>query len=252
MTTVSGVLEKNLLKLSGTSPEIVEFNHKLAIFSQFLDTVTTKDSRELACLLSEIKLPSNSVSKGIEGESFVENYIDSKISINPNWSIANISKDCSFNSDLELIYKRIHCVIEVKNLKSKVSDSTLKKFREEYIVSESKLYNSGIFVSLNTGFGPSSKVHDFCVSEIEGRFVIYLANVRENPEKLIFAMDVLDQLIDISYNRDVKTVLDILRSQIKNYTCLMSNVNKINATLKEMKKSITDSKDEIIKFLEKN
>ncbi len=187
-----------------------------------------------------------SVEKGIAGELFVEQYIESKISINHEWHVTNISKDCSFNSDLELVYKKLHCVIEVKNIKTKIAESNLKKFREQYILSESKEYNSGIFISLESGFGPRSGVFDFSISEIQGRFVVYLAKVKESPEKIIFAMEVLNQLIDVNYDRDTKKLLDLLNKQLKNYTVLTSNANKMAAALKELKTNIAEFKNEII------
>lgn len=252
MTSVTGTLTKNLLKLNGSSQEIIEFNHKLALFSQFLDTISTKDSAELASLLNIASIESTSnksVSKGIEGEAFVEKYIDEHLKLNPDWNVSNISKDCSFNSDLELHYKNLHCVIEVKNIKTKLSESNIKKFKEEYILSESKQYNSGIFISLNSGFSPGTRVYDFCIQEIQGRFVIYLANVRESPDKIIFAMEILNQIISISYDKDTKAILDLLNKQIKNYSNLASNVNKILATAKEMKQGVTEYKTEIMSFL---
>jgi len=252
MTSVTGTLSKNLLKLSGTSQEVVDFNHKLSLFSQFLDTIQTKDAAELADLLSAASLEnmtSKSVSKGIEGELFVEKFIDSHLRLNPDWHITNISKDGAFNSDLELVYKNLHCVIEVKNIKTKLSESNIKKFKEEYILSESKQYNSGIFVSLNSDYSANTKVFDFCIQEIDGRFVIYLSNVRESPDKLIFAMEVLNQIISISYDKDTKTILDLLNKQVKNYGILMSNVNKMTATTKEMKQNLTMFKEEINSYL---
>jgi len=253
MTSVTGTLTKNFLKLNGNSQEIVDFNHKLALFSQFLDTIGTRDASQLADLLSEAKLESStskSVSKGIEGELFVEKFLDEHLKLNPDWHVTNISKDCSFNSDLELYYKNLHCVIEVKNIKSKMSEANIKKFREEYILSEAKQYNSGIFVSLNSGYYPGTRVFDFCVQEIQGRFVIYLSHVRDCPDKLLFAMEILNQMISISYDKDTKAILDLLNKQLKNYATLASNINKVMATSKEMKQNVTEYKAEIIGFLE--
>jgi len=189
-------------------------------------------------------------SKGIEGELFVEEYIRDKIKLNEKWCINNISKDGNHNSDLELIYKSIKCVIEVKNIKAKLSESNIRKFKEVYINSIEKEYTSGIFVSLISDYGNSSGVYDFCIQTINNRHVIYLSRVKENPEKLIFAMEILDQLNKIKTGLDNKMLVELLNKQIKNYGNLYSEVNKSLSAIRDMKKSIKDYQTEIITFIE--
>ncbi len=251
MSKVTGTLNGNLLKLSGNSDEINEFNHKLSLFAQFLDTVGTKSPSELIKLMSaQVLQPSKTVDIGIAGEKFVEEYIDSHLRLNEEWHVTNVSKDGKMSSDLELAYKNLHCVIEVKNIQTKLSECNVKKFREEYILNESKQYNSGIFVSLNSDYYPGTGVGDFHIQEISGRFVIYLARVKENPEKIIFAMEVLNQLVNITYDRDNKRLLDMLNKQVKHYGVLSSNANKIAAAAKEIKQNIDQFKKDLIEFIQ--
>ena len=136
--------------------------------------------------LEDILINNNTISsKGIEGELYVEEYIRERIKLNPKWHITNISKDGNHNSDLEMQYKSIKCVIEVKNIKSKLSDANIKKFRETYINSPEKEYTSGMFVSLLSDYSHSSNVYDFCIQTINNKHVIFLSKVKENPEKII-------------------------------------------------------------------
>lgn len=200
--------------------------------------------------LEDILIHNNTISaKGIDGELFVEEYIRDKIRLNEEWDISNISKDKNHNSDLELTYKSIKCVIEVKNIKAKLSDSNIRKFKEVYINSAEKEYTSGMFVSLLSDFSVGTNVYDFCIQSVNDKHVIYLARVKENPEKLIFAMEVLDQLNKINTRVDNKMFIEMLNKQVKNYSNLYSEVNKSLAAIKDMKSAIKDYQSEIVKFI---
>ncbi len=279
---VSGVLNGNKLILSGESSEIKSFNRKLELFNELLnmgncDITYVKDilakemnsklaveefksqmlEKQLKNLtirkqeLEDILIHNNTItSKGIEGELFVEEYIRDKIRLNENWCISNISKDGNHNSDLELVYKTLKCVIEVKNIKAKLSDSNVRKFKEVYINSLEKEYNSGIFVSLLSDYGASTNIYDFCIQSINGKNVIFLSRVKENPEKLIFAMEILNQLNKLKCGTDNRIFMEMLNKQIKNYSNLYSEVNKSLAAIKDMKKCIKEYQTEIIQFIE--
>jgi hypothetical protein len=200
--------------------------------------------------LEDILIHNNTISaKGIDGELFVEEYIRDKIRLNEEWDISNISKDKNHNSDLELTYKSIKCVIEVKNIKAKLSESNIRKFKEVYINSIEKEYTSGMFVSLLSDFSIGTNVYDFCIQSVNNKHVIYLARVKENPEKLIFAMEVLDQLNKINTRVDNKMFIEMLNKQVKNYSNLYSEVNRSLAAIKDMKTAIKDYQCEIVKFI---
>lgn len=239
----SKILEEEKIK--------TESNNILSDYKIETLTKELEDTKNRKKELEDILIHNNTItSKGIEGELFVEEYIKDKIKLNQLWSINNISKDGNHNSDLELIYKSIKCVIEVKNIKAKLSESNIRKFKEVYINSLEKEYTSGIFVSLISDYGNSSGVYDFCIQTINDKHVIYLSRVKENPEKLIFAMEILDQLNKIKTGLDNKMLIELLNKQIKNYGNLYSEVNKSLSAVKEMKTSIKDYQTEIITFIE--
>jgi len=208
-----------------------------------------KMTKELEDLRIKLEMQSTISYKGTTGELFVESYIDERIRLNENWSITNISKDGNHNSDLELVYKNIKCVIEVKNIKTKLSESNIKKFKETYINSEEKQYNCGIFVSLISDYSPSTGVYDFYIQTINNKYIIFLAKVKENPEKLLFAMDILNQIVSLEKNKSGHAIIEMLNKQIKNYGGLYSEVNKMLATIKTLKTNIKMYQDEIIETL---
>lgn len=233
-----------------------EFNkfHSSLSLEKYKNEEHVKKIEELNIIVNNLQNNNTITGKGILGELFVEEYIYKHIKLNEEWSVNNISKDGNHNSDLELIYKNLHCVIEVKNIKAKLSESNIKKFRDTYINSDEKEYNSGIFISLLSEFGPSSNVYDFCIQPNKGKYMIYISKVKENPDKILFAMEILNQIIQLSNNTSEekqKEILEMLNKQVKNYTNLYSEVNKAIQSVKNMKTNIKDYQEEIIEFLQK-
>jgi hypothetical protein len=230
-----------------------QYETKIAL-EEFKNKSMEKEIQELKVRkyeLENILINNNTISsKGIEGELFVEEYIKERIKLNPKWYITNISKDGNHNSDLELQYKSIKCVIEVKNIKAKLSESNIKKFKEIYINSPEKEYTSGLFVSLLSDYSHSSNVYDFCIQTIQNKHVIFLSRVKENPEKILFAMEILDQLNKIKTRTDNKMLVELINKQIKNYGNLYSEINKSLTAIKDMKSSIKIYQNEIINFIE--
>jgi hypothetical protein len=245
------ILNKSIENIKNT--EEAKYNTLMAV-ETFKNNSMKEEIQELKkrkTELEDILINNNTISsKGIEGELYVEEYIRERIKLNPKWHITNISKDGNHNSDLEMQYKSIKCVIEVKNIKSKLSDSNIKKFRETYINSPEKEYTSGMFVSLLSDYSHSSNVYDFCIQTINNKHIIFLSKVKENPEKMLFAMEILDQLNKIKSRTDNKMLVELINKQIKNYGNLYSEINKSLSAIKDMKSSIKIYQTEIINFIE--
>ena len=163
MSTVEATVDGNLVQLIGD--EYKWLNTKLKQLAEQLDCQT------------QLAVQSTVQQKGIDGEYFVESFIEKHIKLHDTWSITNISKDGLHNSDLELVYKNIRCVIEVKNIKTKMCESNIKKFRDVYLHSEYKEYTSGIFVSLLSDFSKSSGVSDFHIHSKDGKHAIFLLSL---------------------------------------------------------------------------
>lgn len=238
-----------------------EYESKL-LLEQFKNNILESEYKKNNDILTQINTNISNIvnsstlqtitQKGIEGEEFVYNHIYERIKLNNDWSIQSIGKDMNHNSDIEVIYKNLHTVIEVKNLKAKISNSIVKKFNDVYINSVDKNYNSGIFISLISDYGPSSNVWDFCIKTINNKPVIYISMVKQNPDKIIFALEVLNHLISINKCENVSEInhlYEILSIQLKNYSNLLSHINKINNNLKEMKKEIKEYESIINKTL---
>ena len=194
----------------------------------------------------------NNIEKGIIGEAIVYNYLYDKIKINNEWAIENVSKDGNNSSDIAIKYKNLNCVIEVKNIKTNMTESNIKKFNEVYINNDIKKYNCGIFISLKSTYGSSTKLHDFSIKTINNKYVIYLANVEMNLEKIVIALDVLNYLLSLKDNiKDINLIIELLSSQIHNYNFIVSDINKASSALKSSLTNIKKYKEDIYKFLER-
>ncbi len=226
--------------------------YKIAEREKEIEDLKKINNTALANILGLLNTKTDNVEKGIIGEAIVYNYLYDKIKINHEWHIENVSKDGNNSSDISLIYKNLNCVIEVKNIKTNMTESNIKKFNEVYIHNDIKNYNCGIFVSLKSAFGPSTGLHDFSIKSINNKYVIYLANVESNLEKLVIALDVLNYLTNISdNNRDINLIVELISSQIKNYNVVTGDINKAASALKSALTNIKQYKEDIYKFLER-
>ncbi len=175
--------------------------------------------------------------KGVDGELEIYNYIKSKIELNEKSKIENVSKDKRESSDLYLEHNKLNSVIEIKNHNSTIQKNDFKKFEEVYINQEK--YNSGLFISLESEFSPSSGKIDFEIKLINEKPIIYLSNVNENKDKLIIAIKMLNYILSNKDDYNFDKILNILKLQISNYSCLtkkLIDINQIvNSTILETK-----------------
>jgi hypothetical protein len=148
-----------------------------------------KDKEQLLILTNK-----KAQTKGVEGELEIYNYLKSKIELNNNSKIENVSKDKKESSDLYLEHNKLKCVIEIKNHNSTIQKNDIKKFEEVYINQEK--YNSGIFISLASEFSNSSGKNDFDLIFINEKPIIYLSNIENNKDKIIIAIKMLNYMLE--------------------------------------------------------
>lgn len=240
-----------LLELEYNSKLDLE-RYKIAEREKEIENLKKMNNDALTNILSLLNTKKDNIEKGIIGEAMVYDFLYDKIKINNDWHIENVSKDGNNSSDIMIKYKNLNCVIEVKNIKTNMTDSNVKKFNEVYINNDIKNYNSGIFISLKSGFGPSTNLHDFAIKSINNKYVVYLANVECNLEKIIIALDVLNYLTNVSdNNKDIDLIIELMSSQIRNYNTVVGDINKASSALKSSLSNIKQYKEDIYKFLER-
>lgn len=199
-----------------------------------------KDKEQLLILTNK-----KAQTKGVEGELEIYNYLKSKIELNNNSKIENVSKDKKESSDLYLEHNKLKCVIEIKNHNSTIQKNDIKKFEEVYINQEK--YNSGIFISLASEFSNSSGKNDFDLIFINEKPIIYLSNVENNKDKIIIAIKMLNYMLENKDEYNFDKILNLLKIQLTNYSNLTKKlidvnqlVNNIILETKQYKKQIEE------------
>lgn len=199
-----------------------------------------KDKEQLLILTNK-----KAQTKGAEGELEIYNYLKSKIELNNNSKIENVSKDKKESSDLYLEHNKLKCVIEIKNHNSTIQKNDIKKFEEVYINQEK--YNSGIFISLASEFSNSSGKNDFDLIFINEKPIIYLSNVENNKDKIIIAIKMLNYMLENKDEYNFDKILNLLKIQLTNYSNLTKKlidvnqlVNNIILETKQYKKQIEE------------
>ncbi len=224
--------------------------YKLTEREREIEELKSTQINTLSNIVNLLDNKNTNIEKGLIGEAIVYNYLYDKIKINHEWSIENVSKDGNNSSDIAIKYKNINCVIEVKNIKTNMTESNIKKFNEVYIHNDIKKYNCGIFISLKSDYGASTCLHDFSIKSINNKYVIYLAHAEVNLEKIIIAMDVLNYLLSLNDNyNDINIIMELLSTQIHNYNCIVSDINKASSALKSSLTNIKKYKENIYKYL---
>jgi Zn finger protein HypA/HybF involved in hydrogenase expression len=209
--------------------ELEEYKKKLEKDKEHLINLTNKKAQ----------------TKGVEGELEIYNYLKSKIELNDNSKIENVSKDKKESSDLYLEHNKLKCVIEIKNHNSTIQKNDIKKFEEVYINQEK--YNSGLFISLISDYSPSSGKKDFDLIFINEKPVIYLSSIEKNKDKIIIAIKMLNYILENKDDYNFDKILHLLKLQICNYSNLTKKlidvnqiVNNIILETKQFKKQIED------------
>jgi len=191
-----------------------------------------KDKEQLLILTNK-----KAQTKGVEGELEIYNYLKSKIELNDQSKIENVSKDKKESSDLYLEHNKLKCVIEIKNHSSTIQKNDIKKFEEVYINQEK--YNSGLFISLASDFSPSSGKSDFEILFINEKPILYLSNINENKDKLTIAIKMLNYILENKDDYNFDKILNLLKIQISNYSNLtkkLIDINQlVNSTILETK-----------------
>ena len=220
-------------------------NEKLLI-----ETTQLKQEKDQLYILTNKKAQT----KGREGEQDILDYLRSKFEYS-NAIVEYVGKDQKYSSDIYLEYEKLKCVIEIKNHESAIQKNDIKKFEDVYIKKES--YNCGIFISIESEYSAMSNRHDFYIMYIDEKPIIYLSNVSKNINKIIFAIKILNYLLENKNQNNFDLIFNLLKSQISNYSNLHKKLIDMNQILNELILDTKNNKKEIekiinVKFKEEN
>lgn len=184
--------------------------------------------------------------KGREGELEILEYLKSKFEYS-NAIVEYVGKDQKYSSDVYLEYEKLKCVIEIKKHESLIQKNDIKKFEEVYIKKES--YNCGMFISLESEYSAMSNRQDFNIMYIDDKPIIYLSNVSNNINKIIFGIKILNYLLENKNQNNFELIFNLLKAQIHNYSNLNKKLINMNQILNEVILDTKNNKKEIEKII---
>lgn len=168
---------------------------------------------------------------GESGEQLVFNFIRSQIGL-ANGSIERVNGKAN-HGDMFLRYGNLLLCIEVKNH----TDSVTKTHVDRFINTDSRRidYNAGLFISVKSDFAHSTGVTDFHIRIVDGKPLMFVANVVNNMHTIISAIKTLSYLVDRqeSDGESVHEYMQKLNSQL-------SSVRLMRTQIGIMKKSVAD------------
>ena len=154
----------------------------------------------------------NSSLVGADGETELESILNK---FYPKCEIENMATQPGRGDFLLKFDKFI--MVESKNYTRNVNTEEIKKFFRD--IRENDDYHSGIFCSLKSGV---ANKEDFSVNIISGKPVIFLHNLKQNPNNIKHAVNILNTIMTL----DRKILND------------KEKIDKINQNINEFKKNI--------------
>jgi len=256
-------IEKNKIKMledtitNIKSHELILYNSKLDIEKNKIKMLNIeienlkKDKIEFQQnVIQELTKKISVQTTGRLGEINVYDYIfDNIIKANPeDYKLEDVSKDQKHSSDLKIKYKKLNAVIEIKNIEGKIYENDIKKFENEYIINNN--YNCGIFISLKSDYGNKTNIYDFKIKIINNKPIIYLSYAGTELNKIIFAIQILNHLIetkrdDNKYNE----VWELVKMQVNNYSENIKDLFAVNKIINNLISKSKKQKIEIEQFL---
>lgn len=201
-------------------------------------------------ILNLLQRPKSTVDIGNEGELIIYNILQKFISYNTNARLENMANN-SMSGDLKLTYDEIRCCIEVKNFKEDVSTNQIDKFYRD-LHKNSNCYNSGIIISIKSGFVAKSGISDMEIRIYDNKPVIYLSNIEKNKDKLIMSIHVLNRIVKMiksGFKNNIQDFLNQFRIQVKNLEDIETQIKVLKQTTKNIEDNVVQSKTQIFNFL---
>ena len=130
-------------------------------------------------------------------------------------NIENIASE-NKHTNIELKYKNLSCIIEMKKNKKNIGPNEIDKFVKKYIRDNN--YNCGLYISMESDFTKNSNIIDFEINIINKKPLIFISNVSNNNNKIDYAIKLLNYIINYkNINNYNEGEIDCYVSYINNY-----------------------------------
>jgi hypothetical protein len=176
--------------LSTASPEEIGLaisigRYSVRVVNDIVNSKLTESFVQLSSLRSNIGSEITPVSKGQQGEDFIENILREK------FNVTNVTKNGK-SGDLSLLIEHRKISVEVKNYINPVPTSQIDKFRRDLITTGS---SAGIFISLKSAI--TGVTADFTIryENTDGRIIPCAYIVSCESSVIITAVNMISQLL---------------------------------------------------------
>jgi hypothetical protein len=130
-------------------------------------------------------------------------------------NIENITSE-NKHINIELKYKNLSCIIEIKKNKKNIGPSEIDKFINKYIKNNN--YNCGLYISMESEFTKNSNIIEFEINIINKKPVIFISNVSNNNNKIDYAIKLLNYITNYKdINNYNEGEIDCYVTHINNY-----------------------------------
>lgn len=165
-------------------------------------------------------------------------------------NIENITSE-NKHINIELKYKNLSCIIEMKKHKKNIGPSEIDKFTNKYIKDNN--YNCGLYISMESEFTKNSNIIDFEINIINKKPVIFISSVNKNKNKIDYAIKLLNYIINYkNINNYNEGEIDCYVTHINNYyNHLVNNITDYDTSITHNKQKYSNLEIKIEKLTNK-
>ena len=194
-----------------------KYEELLSQFNDFKSYFDQKNKKKIAHL-------------GKEGEMTINNLLNRFYEYDPN-----VNFECSASrrreGDFKIIYYNYTGIIDSKNYSTNINEKEINKLKRDV---DHSLFDFGIICSLkqNIGFTHNMKNFDILFTNND-KPILLLSELNDNPKYLFYGMKLLKYILNLSNDKNLILIQDIIKNDINNF-------NKIEKFNKNILKNVQD------------
>jgi hypothetical protein len=242
---INELIRKQIPNIQEISINDSDFNNTNSINVETQTQTLTIDNVTQTNIIEEIN---ENILNSIQ---LIDYYLDKNIEYYLEY--LNIENKTSENKhiNIELKYKNLLCIIEMKKNKKNIGPNEIDKFIKKHIRDNN--YNCGLYISMESEFTKNSNIIDFEINIINKKPVIFISNVSNNKNKIDYAIKLLNYIINYkNINNYNENEIDCYVAYINDYyNHLIDNIVDYDDRIFYNKKKYSNLEIKIEKLIKK-
>jgi len=178
---------------------------------------------------------------GESGETLVYDYIRERMEISGG-SVERVN-GLANHGDMVLRLGELTTCIEIKNHTDAVSMFHINRFKHTDLQREE--YNSGLFISIKSGFVQKSNIRDFTIEVIHGKPTVFIAAAVNNMKAIVSAIKVLTYIVDKQQQQgqDIEVYIQKINQVITSIQTIKEQISVQKKSTRELEQVVSNMEE---------